>query len=138
MSVSPAPAPPAAAARWDGEAEAADPVEQPFHGPRSVEEGVLAMALTVRWMLRTSRHLPHPGRSGRLMLHDLPREELIAFWADDQPPVQAGSHPCSTTYFHQHRRQAACSTTRCSRSISPGSATKRPVTTGTYVTRSTG
>ncbi|MFG2001116.1 hypothetical protein ACGFNU_18420 [Spirillospora sp. NPDC048911] len=51
---------------------------QALHGPRSADEAVLAIALTLRWMLSTGRRLhewPQP--------HELGGENLIEFWADD-------------------------------------------------------
>src|SRR5215467_12030667 len=51
------------------------------HGPRTAEEAAIGLALTTSWMLITGRWM-YPGP----LLHDLPAEQLIDFWADDHVP----------------------------------------------------
>jgi hypothetical protein len=47
-------------------------------GPQSVNEVIIGMALTTRWMLVTGRRLDQTP-----LLHDLAADQLIEFWADD-------------------------------------------------------
>ncbi|MFG2004355.1 hypothetical protein ACGFNU_34875 [Spirillospora sp. NPDC048911] len=53
--------------------------QHPPTGPRSADEAMLAMVLTVTWRLITGRRLTDQAT----LLHDLPRDQLIDFWADD-------------------------------------------------------
>jgi hypothetical protein len=53
------------------------PPETPF-GPRTVNEVIIGMALTAKWMLTTGRRLDQTP-----LLHDLTADQLIDFWADD-------------------------------------------------------
>jgi hypothetical protein len=61
-------------------------------GPQTADDIAIALALTARWMLVTGRRLHQ-----RPLLHALPAEQLIDFWADDHitpksPPLsRAGS-----------------------------------------------
>jgi hypothetical protein len=51
-----------------------------FYGPQSSDEAVIGIALTTRWMLITGRRLNEAP-----LLHGLPADQLIDFWADDHP-----------------------------------------------------
>jgi hypothetical protein len=48
-------------------------------GPRTADDIVIGLALTTRWMLITGRRL-----NQRPLLHILPAEQLLDFWADDR------------------------------------------------------
>jgi hypothetical protein len=71
-------------------AEDTHPVRLPQqrHGPQSLDEIVIGIALTTKWMLITGRRLDKAP-----LLHDLTADQLIDFWADDH---SGGTIPASS------------------------------------------
>src|SRR5262245_28777160 len=73
--------------------EPADPMRpaarlpQHGYGPQSLDETVIGIALTTRWMLTTGRRLDQAP-----LMHDLTDDQLIDFWADDHGNEAISAH----------------------------------------------